>query len=395
MRFVNCCLLCLIIVVVNEKIYAQKKTILIEPQKRKINQDALLPAQTYFTIQVPVSSRTGIMLLNVYKGKTVSDKIESNSWTRPVQFSGEFAEIPVDLKLKSNSNYTFQLTIYNLLSDSERTNLRDILSASVVSYLDAAIENEDSKIIVSRKSDQLIKDLNDIVNKGLSDYQNIQRKNFEGFSDIVKLKIQQLTNAQLKNAGYNLNKRTLDSSTNDQELRAAYSAKLRIELKQLILAELHNYLGMEFVKLYDSFVISNQFTEKTQTVLPLFIGYGAVYFSGNARNLNYDSKPYAGFSIPLGRGDGKYFSRTTFIMGVFLTNFKDSDNNTITGPIVDRPVFAGLGFRIYDFINFNAGAVATSTSKQNLSNIKTENIKVYPFIGLNFQFNLWLGVNKK
>jgi hypothetical protein len=82
-------------------------------------------------------------------------------------------------------------------------------------------------------------------------------------------------------------------------------------------------------------------------------------------------------------------------MGVFINNFKDADDNTITGPVIDRPVFAGLGFRIYDFINFNAGVVATSMEKQNLSNIRTESIKLQPFIGLNAQFNLWLGLNKK
>ncbi len=80
---------------------------------------------------------------------------------------------------------------------------------------------------------------------------------------------------------------------------------------------------------------------------------------------------------------------------MFINNFKNAADSTITGPLVDRPVFAGLGFRIYDFINFNAGMVATSTTKQNLSTIKTEDIKLRPFIGLNFQFNLWLGVNKK
>src|SRR5690606_3709132 len=113
---------------------------------------------------------------------------------------------------------------------------------------------------------------------------------------------------------------------------------------------------------------------RTQTVLPLFIGYGGVYLGGNVDNLEYDSQPYAGFSIPFGRGNGAWFSRTSFVLGVFINNFKDADDNTITGPVVDRPVFAGLGFRIYDFIHFNAGVVATSTAKQNLSNIKTENI---------------------
>ena len=375
---------------------AQKRSVLVEPQKRKINQDAPLPAQAYFNIQVPVSSETGIVQVNIYKGKNTNDLFEQAYWVRPVNFAGDFAELPIDSKLKSNSNYSFQVTIYNQLGDSQRVRLHQLLHRHIDNYLDAILQTDNNRLDLARKPTQVMVDLNLIVNKSLSGYRNLQNKSFEGFSETAQLKMQQVENARMKNAAYNIDKAARDSAAgNETDVTFSYASQLRNQLDTVLFTELDNYLDLDFVAVYDSFVVKNQFTERTQAVLPLFVGYGAVYFSGNVRNLEYDSKPYAGFSIPLGRGDGKYFSRTTFIMGIFLSNFKDGNDSTLTGPIVDRPVFAGLGFRVFDFINFNAGMVATSSTKQNLSNIKTENIKLYPFIGLNFQFNLWLGVNKK
>ncbi|MEO6315282.1 MAG: hypothetical protein ABIU63_08555 [Chitinophagaceae bacterium] len=376
-------------------VQSQKKTILIEPVKRKINQDALLPAQTYVNLQIPTATATAIIEVNISHGRKMGSSPEKIAWVRPVSYSGDFAELPIDMKFKSNSNYSFEVTLYNYMNATQKLRLRSLLLGYINSYLDAIVSTGNEKINLLQKNDQIMKDLNEIVSNGLRDYKNFRNKQFQGFSGIVKLKLQQVSAAKLSDASHNLGKEASDSIMTDEKMKNAYTQKLILETKNVVNAELNNYLDDDFVELYDHFIVANQYTEKTQTVLPLFIGYGAVYFGGNVHDLDYDTKPYAGFSIPLGKGDGKYFSRTTFIMGVFINNFKNAADSTITGPLVDRPIFAGLGFRLYDFINFNAGMVATSTTKQNLANIKTEDIKLRPFIGLNFQFNLWLGVNKK
>ncbi|MEJ7767442.1 MAG: hypothetical protein WKF89_06505 [Chitinophagaceae bacterium] len=384
-----CCLLLLI------QVQAQRKSVLLEPQTRKINQGDALPAQSNFYIQVPVSKETGIIKINVFKGGKTSDIIQRTYWARPVNFTGDFAELPVDVQLKNNSKYGFDVVIYSLLSDSERVALRGILHQNLSNYLNAALEANSKTIDFEKNADKVISDLNTLVKRGLTWYRNTQQRDFDGFSDIVKLKLQQVDKARLSNARYNVVKSTADSMASPDEIKALYANQLLNDLKQIVLNELDNYLHLDFVKLYDSFVIANRITERSQTVLPLFIGYGGVYFGGNVNALEYDSQPYAGFSFPLGRGNETHYGRTSFIMGVFISNLKDADGNKVTGPIVDRPVFAGLGFRIYDFINLNAGMVATSMEKQNLSNVKTENVQLKPFIGLNAQFNLWLGLNKK
>lgn len=374
---------------------AQKKSILLEPQTRKINQGEPLPSQSSFDIQVPVASGIGVIMINVFKGSSPSNIIEKTSWTRPGYFKGDFAELPVDLRLRNNSRYGFDVWLYSLLSDSEKTNLREYVQQNISNYLNALIESNVKALDIDKKSGEIVQDLNGIVKRSLTYYKNTQQRDFEGFSDIVKLKVKQLANARMSNANFNVVRKPADSLMTPDDLKAAYGTQLQADLLHIILSEADNYLNLEFVKLSDHFVISNRISESAQTILPLFVGYGGVYLGGSFNDLDYDSQPYAGFSFPLGRGNKNYYGRTSFILGIFLANLKDGAGNIITGPIVDRPVFAGLGFRIYDFINLNAGMVATSTEKQNLSNIKTADVQLKPFIGLNAQFNLWLGLHKK
>ena len=384
---------CLLLLISN--LSAQKKSILLEPQTRKINQGDPLPTQSNFDIQVPVSSQTGIIRVNVFKGNNSSDVIQTNVWTRPVNFTGEFAELPFDVRLKNNSKYGFDVLIYTLLSDTEKVALNELVHQGLINYLNASMEATSKGIDVEKDAERLVNDLNAVVRKSLTWYRNTQQRQFEGFSDIVKLKIQQIERARLNNAKFNVVRNSGDSLLTQEEVKARYANRLMDEVQQVVLGEVDNYLSLDFVKLSDSFVIPNRITERAQTVLPLFVGYGGVYLGGSLKNLEYDSQPYAGLSFPLGRGTESHYGRTSFILGIFLSNLKDAAGGTVTGPIVDRPVFAGLGFRIYDFLNFNAGVVATSTEKQTIADVKTENIELRPFIGLNAQFNLWLGLNKK
>jgi len=376
-------------------LYAQKQLVLLDPQQRAINQGEPLPPQTYFTIQVPVDMQTGIITINLFKGNKKSDLIQQNSWSRPVNFKGNIAEVPVNVKLRNNSQYGFEVLMYSMLSDSERTSLKEIVHQNLTNYLNATIEATGKKINMEGNSGKVIDNLNAVVKRSLTWYSNVQLREFEGFSDVVKFKVQQLQEAKLADARYNLSKSRADTLLNTDDMQAAYAKQLTGELQGIVMNEIDNYLNLDFVKLSDSFIIRNAITERSQTILPLFVGYGGVYFSGTVDDLEYDSQPYAGFSFPIGRGNEMHYGRTSFILGIFLKDFKDGQGNTVSGPVINKPLFTGLGFRIYDFINLNAGVVATSTTRQTITNIKTEEVQLKPFIGLNAQFNLWLGLKKK
>ncbi|HZG23673.1 MAG TPA: hypothetical protein VEZ17_03785, partial [Chitinophagaceae bacterium] len=320
---------CLLLLISN--LSAQKKSILLEPQTRKINQGDPLPTQSNFDIQVPVSSQTGIIRVNVFKGNNSSDVIQTNVWTRPVNFTGEFAELPFDVRLKNNSKYGFDVLIYTLLSDTEKVALNELVHQGLINYLNASMEATSKGIDVEKDAERLVNDLNAVVRKSLTWYRNTQQRQFEGFSDIVKLKIQQIERARLNNAKFNVVRNSGDSLLTQEEVKARYANRLMDEVQQVVLGEVDNYLSLDFVKLSDSFVIPNRITERAQTVLPLFVGYGGVYLGGSLKNLEYDSQPYAGLSFPLGRGTESHYGRTSFILGIFLSNLKDAAGGTVTG----------------------------------------------------------------
>jgi len=376
-------------------VFAQSKSVLLEPQKRRINQGEPLPAQSSFEIQVPVTEQTGIIKINVFKGSKSTDVLDNAIWVRPQRFTENLAELPVNMRFRNNSSYGFEVTIYDLLSDSERTSLQELIHQNLTNYLDATIEANSKGLELDKNATRVVQDLNSVVRRSLYYYRNTQQRAFEGFSDVVKLKLQQVSRARLSNAQFNVQRNPADSLISSAEIKAMYASQLMKELQQVVLGEVDNYLNLDFVKFADNFVINNRVTEKTQTILPLFVGYGGVYLGGSFNNLQSDNQVYAGLSFPLGRGNETHFGRTSFILGVFLNNLKDAEGNAITGPIVDRPLLAGLGFRLYDFIHLNAGVVATSMEKQSLTNIKTQDVQLKPFVGLNATFNLWLGLNKK
>src|SRR5689334_12085718 len=118
-------------------IYSQSKTVLLEPQKRRINQGDPLPSQNAFEIQVPVNEETGIIRINLFRGKDVSNVIDDALWVRPSKFTENLAEMPISVRLHNNSTYGFQVFIYDLLSDSERTALLAIVHRNLLNYLDA------------------------------------------------------------------------------------------------------------------------------------------------------------------------------------------------------------------------------------------------------------------
>jgi len=74
-----------------------------------------------------------------------------------------------------------------------------------------------------------------------------------------------------------------------------------------------------------------------------------------------------------------------------LTNLRDENDVEISGPLIGRPIYAGLGYTVFRVLRFNAGAVLTSTELIDQS----EKVSFYPFVGFSLEFNLWLGFNSK
>ncbi|WP_375583280.1 hypothetical protein [Cyclobacterium xiamenense] len=86
----------------------------------------------------------------------------------------------------------------------------------------------------------------------------------------------------------------------------------------------------------------------------------------------------------------KVLGNASVSTGVFFSNMRDSNEQEISGPLIGRPIYVGLGYSLFRVLRFNAGAVLTSTDV----NSSVEDITLYPFVGFSAESSLWLGLRK-
>ena len=70
---------------------------------------------------------------------------------------------------------------------------------------------------------------------------------------------------------------------------------------------------------------------------------------------------------------------------------ENAQNEKITGPLADRPVYVGLGYNFFRIIRLNAGGTFITTEGIGGTNSNS----FQPFVGLSAEFNIWLGIGKK
>ena len=132
-------------------------------------------------------------------------------------------------------------------------------------------------------------------------------------------------------------------------------------------------------------------------VIGVNVGYAVAFLGGTWDNQRYGTAPYAGISLPLGNfRRSPFMNRLAISAGILLTDVKDQNAQTYTGAYIPRPVYLGLGYKFFDFVRLNAGAVlfdqnGTSSGGSAVST----NVNVRPFVGLSADFSLWIGVGNR
>jgi hypothetical protein len=278
------------------------------------------------------------------------------------------------------------------LKGEELNQLRQRIISNIDYYLDARINVKEDEVKLGSRVDRMVSELNDIVTNSFVNYSSPHSPKFPGFSDLVKIKLQQIDKANLNDAQYNV--QLPDSAM--QSLNVAYANELQIALHNIIVTELDNYLSFGVVVKSDEITVNNLETERSRGYLPLNIGYGAVAFNSDFSDLETDQQPYLGISIPFGNPRfSRFWGNASLSFGIFLKNFKNANDQEVTGPVVDKPTYLGLGYRIFEFIKLNAGVTAISTEKLSINNIRSDNVQLKPFVGISAEFDLSLRFGSK
>ncbi len=375
------------IISINETI-GQTKSINYNVQTNLLNEGVPIPAEEPFIVKGVLPSNIHFVKLDIYKNKKKKNPDYKSEWKRAFNFAANEYELLVNNPLHSNDDFIFVFSYYTKASIPQLKMLQQALHNSADAFIDANYEAR-SNGIISHYSKQVVKNnLNTIVNEGASSFKQFSGIPFNGFSDIVSLKIDKLQKARLRNARFNV----FGLGTKNAETKAAYAAQLIKELKDLVKSEIDQYLSDNMLVLVDIREVKVS-TEKTFSSLPLNIGYGALYFGGGTQNLDYASSPYLGMSLHLGNQVfTRFLGNASISTGVMLNNMSNNNGELVSGPIVDRPIYLALGYRALRIFRFNAGTAVATT---NAPGANSQTLHAYAFFGLSLEINLWLGFNKR
>ncbi|RDC66380.1 hypothetical protein [Adhaeribacter pallidiroseus] len=388
--------LSLLLLVVSGPAFSQYKTVLFNYERAYFDDGQPLPAESKFIITGEASALVDIVEVKVYhSANTDKAPFYQNTWEHKANNPATSFTLPVNQPLRGNEEYTFLINYYAKISQEQQQQLVSQINTALGAYIDQSYQVERSGIAMLQHPRTMRNDLNAIVNQGLSLHRNIINYTFPGFSDLVYLKLKQLSEVNLQKARFNVFKQE-DDNTKSVKLR--YAQEQIAALKTLLNQEVAQYGGVQLYALTDSKKVADYNTEKTKNALALNVGYGGVYYSGSFDNLTYDASPYAGISIPFGKEPfaSPFMARTSISTGVFLKNLDFGPGNEATGPVVRRPVYLALGYRILPFIRLNAGATVLQNKLNSSTNTDLNLDKVYirPFVGLSMEVNLWLNLNR-
>src|SRR5690606_34292537 len=357
---------------------AQIRSIELDVVKNQINSGLPLPSEETFYVSGILPEGVKLVELTIFKSNKDKSSGRSYSWRAPYQFETNRYEIFVADPLRSNESYSLSFNFFTQAGGEETDAVMNAIHANLEAHIKANYEVGRSNInsLVSNKV--LLNQLNQIVRQGIENYGHTLGEDFSAFSDRVKIKVDQHKKCRLRKARCNIINR--NEKDND---RALYANQLINELVDLTKAEVTQYLRSNMLMLVDIRELESYPSEKKPFHLPLNVGYSGTYFSGGFNDLEYDTAPFVGLSLPLGNPVfEKILGNASFSTGVMLTNMRDGNEQEISGPLIGRPMYAGLGYTVFRILRFNAGAVLTSSELPDQS----ENLTFYPFVGFSLEF---------
>lgn len=368
--------------------HSQIKTVEYSAAKNQLNAGLPLPSEESFIIQGRIPSSVQLVTIEIFRSRKSVNDGYSYKWKTPYLQESELFELFITNPLRSNENYSINLRYYERASSEDMKDLRDAILSNLEAYIRANYEVSRRGLQTMSSQRVMINQLNEILYQGTFNYTHPLDQEFIGFSDVVRQKIEQTHNHRLRNAKFNILRKNDDDSKNE----AIYANHLIDDLVALTQAEADQYLRANLLMLVEITNIDNFPTEKRPNYLPINVGYAGAYFGGDFNNFDYGTSPYVGIALPLGRrAFTKFLGNASLSTGIFTNNMANSDGVSISGPLIGRPSYIGLGYSMFRIMRFNAGAVLTSSE---VNNSTLENITLYPFIGFSLEFNLWLGLNK-
>jgi len=301
------------------------------------------------------------------------------------QNSNEFS-IPVNYKLRADANYDFRMAFFEVLPGSKQADLKKDLKATMATYIDVNISGSKS-IKLLKNADRTVAEMNEIMEQSLSNYLSKIVDWQPAFSEVVRLKLEQLDNTKLEK-GIGIT----DTTKTIEQIRLDTRTQLIKELQAQVEREIDKLLNIDLLFLSETQLINDYPTEKKETGLSINVGYAGVYLSGKFDDLTYGGTPYVGLAFPLGNSvmGSKFMGNSAITFGILIDDFENNKGERINGFLVKTPIYLGLDHRLFKFLRVNAGITLLEDGNSTQGN----KILVRPFLGLSAKIDLNIGLGQ-
>ncbi|MDF9798955.1 hypothetical protein OKW21_004218 [Catalinimonas alkaloidigena] len=352
---------------------AQKQTITFDYERSSFNMDQPLPAEKYFFMSGEIEGSTNMVEVIIMSGKRHGEHVlYQNLWKRSYNDRSQHFLLPINYYLRSNTEYDFLINYYRKAEPWEVQEIKNDMLFTLETYVGQSLHLPRRGIRKMSRISLMLSEMQAMTQARLAHYRFHRNIPFEGFSDIVKGKLKILY--------------LQPSETEDEE--QAIRQQLG-ELMGLIGFELNLHMDKGLSILVDSREISKYPTEKIKSAMIVHGGYGGILLQHKLEGVNNSSGGMAGITLPLGKQTfaPQLMSNTAVVAGFYFKDFENVEGIKVSGPIVKRPLYLGLGYQLYEFIRFSGGVTilqnqASNDPSSNLPIDIDDSIYFRPFFGI-------------
>lgn len=354
---------------------AQYATVNFDLEKNYFNEGQPLPAGKNLMFTGVIPEGVNRIEIDIYAGKKVD---YTAVWKKAfVRENTNNFNLAVNYKLRASDQYDFRVRFFQNMSYEQVNELKRHLTEQVTGYLVAGVQRSGRSIQLSDKPKKMLDQANDIIEKGLTGYRRSDDALFSGFSKAIG--------------------QQLESYDEQQQVDSLSFSQVRSSLLEKVEVEIDQYISGEWSKLLFSRFIDDYETEQKRRSLSLNVGYGGIHLSGEPDDFNYADAPYIGLLLPISSSirAPKFFQNTSLNLGVYLSDIDEMNGRTYSGFIIDQPLFAGLNFKLFQFIGLDAGVTLLEETRLiNGSDRGDQNLLIRPYVGLSARFDLAIGLGQ-
>lgn len=352
----------------------QYATVNFDLEKNYFNEGQPLPAGKNLMFTGILPQGVSRVEIDIFAGKKVD---YTAIWKEAfVSENTNSFNLAVNYKLRASDQYDFSVRFFQQMNFEQVADLKKQLVEQVSGYLTAALRPSGQSVELDKKPEKIVKQADQIIENGLEAYRRSDDAVFPGFSQAI---IQQLATYE---------QRKMDSIAIAQ-IGGSITEKVKVEIEQFVSGKWSKLLFSRFVDDYE--------TEQKTRSLSVNAGYGGIHLFGDLDEFNYEDAPYIGLLLPISSSvrAPKFFQNTSLNLGVFITRIKETNNRSYTGFIIDQPFFAGLNFKLFQFIGLDAGATLLEETRIGQGQDQgIQNLLVRPYVGLSARFDISIGLGK-